>query len=238
MFELLTSSDLALQGEGGERVSANVSVAAVKDQVAVSVDGLPSESQGSVSTPGKEAAHPEAAEGPQLTPKGGLVTILFTDLEGSTELLNRLGDAEYQELLHVHNSLIRDLLVRYRGTEVKAMGDGFMIAFTSPREAAECAIEAQRSLADRNAQFPEQPLRVRMGLNAGEVIREEGDFFGNMVVLASRIMDQASGGQILASDPFRKLLEGAEGLRFVDRGWKRLKGFNVRQHFYELMSTP
>ena len=137
------------------------------------------------------------------------MSILFTDLEGSTEQLNRLGDEENQELMRVHNNLVRELVAQHRGTEVKTMGDGFMIAFPHPLDAANCAIDIQRRLQQYNTEQPDRPLRVRIGINAGEAIQEGGDLLGNAVVLASRIMALASGGQILVSDLFRKLTDGA-----------------------------
>lgn len=166
--------------------------------------------------------------------RGQLVSILFTDLEGSTEQLNRLGDEENQELMRVHNNLVRELVAQHRGTEVKTMGDGFMIAFPHPLDAANCAIDIQRRLQQYNTEQPDRPLRVRIGINAGEAIQEGGDLFGNAVVLASRIMALASGGQILVSDLFRKLTDGGSDIECVDRGWRRLKGFAVRQHIYEV----
>ena len=148
------------------------------------------------------------------------MSILFTDLEGSTEQLNRLGDEENQELMRVHNNLVRELVAQHRGTEVKTMGDGFMIAFPHPLDAANCAIDIQRRLQQYNTEQPDRPLRVRIGINAGEAIQEGGDLFGNAVVLVS--------------DLFRKLTDGGSDIECVDRGWRRLKGFAVRQHIYDV----
>ena len=113
-----------------------------------------------------------------------------------------------------------------------------MIVFSNARDAAGCAIDIQRRLQSHNLEHQDLQLKVRMGLNSGEVIKEEEDFFGNAVVLASRVTGHASGGQIIVSDPFRKMLDGVADFRFVDRSWKRLKGFDVRQHIHELMWRP
>ena len=93
-----------------------------------------------------------------------------------------------------------------------------MIAFPHPLDAANCAIDIQRRLQQYNTEQPDRPLRVRIGINAGEAIQEGGDLFGNAVVLASRIMALASGGQILVSDLFRKLTDGGSDIECVDRG--------------------
>ena len=168
-------------------------------------------------------------------PDPGPVSILFTDLEGSTELLNRLGDDGNRDLLRVHNNVIRELVSRYSGTEVKSMGDGFMVVFPNPVDAAQCAVDIQRSLERHNLECPENQLKIRIGINVGDAIKEDGDLFGNAVVLAARAMRHALGGQILVSEQFRKSLDGAGELSYVDRGWKRLKGYPVRQHLYEIV---
>jgi len=165
-------------------------------------------------------------------PPGGLVTILFTDVEGSTALTDRLGDQRAQELLRAHNAIVRDALRAHGGAEVKTMGDGFMASFSSATRALECAIAMQRAFADRNPAAGE-PVRIRCGLNAGEPIAEDEDFFGTAVITAARVAAQAQGGEILASDVVRQLVAG-KGFLFSDRGDVVLRGFEDPVRLFEL----
>jgi class 3 adenylate cyclase len=154
----------------------------------------------------------------------GTVTILFSDIEDSTILTERLGDERWLELLRGHNSIFRRHLREQDGYEVKNQGDGFMLVFPSPAGALRCAIEVQRALAGRAAASPEERIRVRMGLHTGEAIAEEGDFFGRNVVLAARIAAQARGGEILVSDALREQAQGEDGLSFDAGRELELKG--------------
>jgi class 3 adenylate cyclase len=161
---------------------------------------------------------------PDLAPvRPALRTVLFTDVVGHTAMMQRLGDARGREVLRDHERLTRELLRRHGGAEVKTMGDGFMASFASVSGALECAVALQRAFARRNESAAE-PLHVRVGLNAGEPIEEEGDLFGATVVLASRIAAQAEGGEILVPEPVRHLLAGKD-FAFTDRGAATLKGF-------------
>jgi class 3 adenylate cyclase len=164
---------------------------------------------------------------------GGFCTILFTDVEGSTALTERLGDAKAREVLRNHEHIVREALRAHGGAEVKAMGDGFMASFSSATRALECAIAMQRAFAAHDDEHPETPIRVRIGLNAGEPIAEEADLFGTAVILAARIAAQAEGGEILASDVVRQLVAG-KGFLFSDRGEVALRGFEDPVRLYEL----
>src|SRR5262249_43402143 len=128
------------------------------------------------------------------------LVILFTDIVGSTVTLERLGDAKAQELLRTHNTIIRDCLCEHNGCEIKHTGDGIMASFTSPSSAIECTIAIQKAFAKHNRQYPNTPIRVRIGLNAGEPIVEEGQLYGAAVNAASRICNHAQPGQILVSE--------------------------------------
>jgi class 3 adenylate cyclase len=140
----------------------------------------------------------------------GTVTILFSDIENSTLMTERLGDLRWLKVLRAHNSVFRHHLRVHGGHEVKSQGDGFMLVFSDPRRAVECAIAIQRDLAEREVADGER-IRVRMGLHAGEAIREEGDFFGRSVILAARIAAQARGGEILVSEELRELAGRGSG---------------------------
>jgi class 3 adenylate cyclase len=187
---------------------------------------------------------PAGAEPPVA---GGLCTILFTDVEGSTALTERLGDAKAREVLRAHERIVREALRAHGGSEVKAMGDGFMASFSSATGALECAINTQQAFADWNAgvgaglappdgaasSAPTEAIRVRIGLNAGEPIAEEKDLFGTAVNMAARIAAEAEGGEILASDVVRQLVAG-KGFLFSDRGEVELRGFEEPVRLYEV----
>ena len=171
--------------------------------------------------------------GLQRAPTGGPVTILFTDVEGSTALTERLGDAKAREVLRNHERIVREALRAHGGTEVKAMGDGFMASFSSATRALECAIAMQRAFAAHDDEHPETLIRVRIGLNAGEPIAEDEDLFGTAVIMAARIAAQAKGGEIMVSDVVRQLVAG-KGFLFGDRGDVTLRGFEDPVRLYEV----
>jgi class 3 adenylate cyclase len=179
------------------------------------------------------APPPEGAGVAHHAPRGTLLTLLFTDMEASTSLTERLGDAQAQSLVRDHNAIVRDALAAYEGREIKHTGDGIMAAFTSASAALECAIAVQRALARRNEAQPELPLRVRIGLNAGEPIVEENDLFGSSVQLASRICNSAAPGEILASNVVRELAAG-KGFLFAARGELSLRGIEEPTRVYEV----
>jgi uncharacterized protein (TIGR02246 family) len=144
----------------------------------------------------------------------GTVTLVFTDIEGSTSIAERLGDLRWFALLREHNAIVRDQIARYGGFEVKTIGDAFMVAFGSARQAVLCAIGIQQGISRFTADHPEHPIRVRIGLHAGEPVREGNDFHGKSVIFASRIAGEASGGEILVSALMRDLTESAGDIQF------------------------
>ncbi|HXV78905.1 MAG TPA: nickel-binding protein [Candidatus Binatia bacterium] len=157
--------------------------------------------------------------------------IMFTDIQGSTGMTSRLGDTGAMELLRVHNAIVREVLKNHRGTEVKQTGDGFMASFSSVSGAVECAIAIQQSLAAHNAKGSVEPLRVRIGLSAGEPVTENNDLFGSTVQQAARICEHAQPGRIVVANVVRDLCLGKK-LPFVEHGEIVLKGFEepVRLH--------
>jgi eukaryotic-like serine/threonine-protein kinase len=156
----------------------------------------------------------------------GTVAILFSDIEDSTVLTEKLGDERWLEVLREHNAIFREQISRHDGYEVKSQGDGFMLAFPDPCEALDCAIEVQRAFAEREQTGEAESLRVRIGLHTGEMISEEGDYFGKNVILAARIAAEALGSEILVSEQLRDAASSgkADGLRFDDGREVELKG--------------
>ena len=147
-----------------------------------------------------------------------LATVMFTDMVGSTQRAVELGDARWRELLSAHQAALRRELARFRGREVKTLGDGFLATFDGPARAIRCGgaiAQAARSAG----------LEVRIGLHSGEVELMDGDVGGIAVHIAARIGALASAGEVLVSSTVKDLVAGA-GIRFVDRGARQLKGIS------------
>ena len=164
----------------------------------------------------------------------GTVTIMFSDIEGSTVLTEQLGDERWLKVLHRHNTVIRRHLAAHRGFEVKSQGDGFMVAFGSASSAIRCATAIQRDFAARRDHSDSQLLRVRIGLHAGEMIREQEDFFGRNVILAARIAARANGNEILVSAVLRELVAGNQEFQFGEARDEQLKGLRDPQRVSEV----
>jgi class 3 adenylate cyclase len=139
----------------------------------------------------------------------GSVTIMFTDLEGSTVLMETLGEERWLELLEWHDSIVKQKTAIFGGTVVKGQGDGFMLAFPAAGSAAACASAIQRTLSDG---WSGVPMPARIGLHTGNAKAEGGDFFGRTVVVAARVSGVAAGGEILVSQVTQEELDGAFAL--------------------------
>ena len=184
-----------------------------------------------------EGEEPGAAARVEPPEPGAFRTVLFTDVEGSTALTQRLGDAKAREVLREHERIVREGLKSHGGSELKTSGDGFMASFGSATRALDFSIAMQRAFEERN-ESAEEPIRVRVGLNAGEPIAEEAeaggeDLFGTAVILAARIAAKAQGGEILASEAVRQIVAGKRFL-FADRGETALRGFEDPVRLYEV----
>jgi class 3 adenylate cyclase len=167
----------------------------------------------------------------------GTVTLLFSDIENSSRLTERLGDQRWLEVLNAHNTIVRAQLDEHGGYEVKSQGDGFMLAFPSARQAVMCATDIQRALA-RRAANGELPVRVRIGVHTGEAIQQDGDFYGRSVIYAARIAAQAEGGEILISSLVKELVEGRGDVQLREAGEFELKGLEGRQRLFRVAWSP
>ena len=159
--------------------------------------------------------------------RAAVVTILFTDLVGSTEILDRIGDDDAELLRRTHFGVLREAVRQHGGAEVKSLGDGLMVVFPSVLDALEAAVEMQQGVDLHNREHPDAPFEVRVGLHVGEPIRAEEDYFGRPVVIARRICDSASGGQILASQLVADLAGGRSRHPLVSMGPGELKGLSA-----------
>lgn len=163
------------------------------------------------------------------------ITAMFTDICGSTRLVDELGDQAYSEMIADHRRAVRELLGQYRGREIGTQGDGFLLRFASPRDALACAVALQRRLGEqreRDAQVP----HVRIGLHAGEVIARDGDVLGRMVNIASRVADSAAPDEIVVTEPVAD--HAGPQVRFEDRGLHELRGVEGPRHLLALQWTP
>jgi class 3 adenylate cyclase len=158
------------------------------------------------------------------SPQASIATILFSDLVGSTELMQRVGDESAQRLFQSHHELLSDAVAATGGSELQWVGDGLMVAFASTADAVRCAVAMQQAAARQ----PGERLRIRVGLNVGEVLRQAAGtgsgYFGTPVVMARRLCDRAVAGQILASAAVGHLLAGRAAFSFRDLGALELKG--------------
>jgi class 3 adenylate cyclase len=170
----------------------------------------------------------------RISPDTAFRTIVFTDLEGSTSMTQRIGDAAALELLRRHDDLMQSCMDSHDGWRVKHTGDGLMAAFTSVAKAVQCMIDMQRSLRDHNSQSPDEVLRARMGAAAGEPVSHANDLFGATVQLAARLCDYGTPGQILVPGVVRDLSMG-KGFQFKSLGDVPLKGFDEPVHIHEVL---
>lgn len=195
------------------------------------------------------ALAPEPALSPQearalaseLAPQG-VAVILFSDIEGFTRLVDRLGDETSHSVLLQHHRLLRRAFARHGGREVKQLNDGFMVSFSSAKRALLCADEIQQRL-ERFNENTGHDLRVRIGIHAGEPLREGDGFVGQTVNLARRVMEQAAGGEVLVTEVIRNLAGPLKGFQYVERGPRKLAGISEPQRLYafqrvEALSHP
>ncbi len=174
---------------------------------------------------------------PRTTPEdvGVPVTLLFADMVGGRSLTQRLGDNGAQRIVRAHNEAVRRAIESYNGDEVKHTGEGIVASFFSPSRAIGCALHIQRTLAKRNAANPDDSVKFRIGLNAGEPIAEDKDLFTASAELARQICERAEAGQILVSDVVRQLVAG-KGFMFESLRVKVLKGRDGPVALYTLVS--
>lgn len=166
-------------------------------------------------------------EPPTFEPDVGTVTIVFSDIENSTTRAVELGDAQWSRVIATHNNIVRRMLTRNGGAEIKAQGDGFMLRFRSARTAIACMVDVQRALAAHAAAEPMAAVRVRAGIHTGEVVvGEDGDIYGRHVIVAARISNEARGGEVLVSSLVREIVEPRGDVRFTSSRTVTLKGLS------------
>jgi class 3 adenylate cyclase len=161
------------------------------------------------------------------------LTILFTDIQGYTGTADRLGDKAAQSMVRAHNRIVRTALADHGGREIKQTGDGIMAWFLSARRGVEAATAIQRAIDAHNRRRRGVALKVRIGLNAGEPILDEGDLYGTPVIVAARVADLAAGGQIFVTDVVRQLA-GSRSFDFRAVGDHLLDGLREPVGIFEV----
>jgi class 3 adenylate cyclase len=165
------------------------------------------------------------------------VSVLFTDVVGSTDLAARVGADRANEAMLEHFSLLREAIAAARGREVKSLGDGLMVVFPSAVAVLRCAVRMQQLLEQRNHRAPD-PVAVRIGVSLGDVSRQGGDYFGEPVVQAARLCAHARGDEILCSDLVRLMVGAREELSFSPMGELKLKGLPAPISACEVERSP
>ncbi len=164
----------------------------------------------------------------------GVVILMFTDIVGSTALTQQLGDVGAQQVVRTHNAVVRNALAAYHGREVKQTGDGIMAVFSSAPNAIGATMVMQQELAKYNTNAGPQQCWIKIGLNAGEAVQEEGDFYGQAVQVSARICDKANAGQIFVTQSVKDLTQG-HPIQFKDAGKFDLKGISEPVIAYEVI---
>jgi class 3 adenylate cyclase len=171
-----------------------------------------------------------AVERPDLArlAPNGRVAILFSDIEGSTALNERIGDRAWVRLIDRHDKMVSRHVRRHSGYVVKSQGDGFMIAFARPEQAVWCSMDVQRELAKRP-----NGIRVRIGIHEGKSVRRGDDLFGRNVAMAARVAAAAQGGEVLVSESVRDAV--GNDITFDDGRDVELKGFSGTHRLYAVL---
>jgi adenylate cyclase len=166
-----------------------------------------------------------------------IMAFMFTDIVGSTDMTQSRGDIAAQDIVRRHNAIVRTAVNSFMGKEVKHTGDGIMATFPTISGSVEACIAIQRAVTDHNLRDPSMPLHLRIGINAGEPVSEEDDFFGTTVQLSARMCAAAASDEILCSGVVKELCSGKK-LTFIDRGQLNLKGFKDPVQAYEVVWKP
>ncbi len=168
----------------------------------------------------------------------GVVTVMFTDVEGSTDLTRRIGDEAARRTIENHRRIVREQLATHDGREIDSIGDGFMLTFLSTRRAIACAIAIQKALAEHAREHPDEEVKLRIGLNVGEVLERGGHPFGAAVNATQRVGAHAKGGEIFVSEPVRHLAGTIPDVQFRIAAASRSRASPERWRLFEIVWAP
>jgi adenylate cyclase len=181
-----------------------------------------------------EVERPDLA---RVTPDGRVV-ILFSDIEESTKLNERIGDRAFVKLIGSHDKLVQRLVQRQSGHVVKSQGDGFMVAFARAEQAVQCGLDVQEELIKDGKRPRHEEIRVRIGIHMGRSVRRGDDLFGRNVAMAARVAAQADGGEILVSQPVHDALDDRDDIVFDEGRDVELKGFSGSYRLFAVEAAP
>ena len=167
-------------------------------------------------------------------PAAEVLTIMMTDVVGSTELLRARGDRGADDILALQGAIVHRQVTAFGGRVHKSLGDGFLMSFPSTVAAVRAAAAIQRALSEHNTADPQRSIEIRIGIHTGEVTERDGDLLGQAVHAAARVMAEAGGGQILTTDDVRKFAQPQLNLSFFDSGLFWLRGFPESWRLYEV----
>jgi len=170
--------------------------------------------------------------------RDGRVVIMFSDIEESTALNERIGDRAWVRLIGSHDKLVQRLVQRQSGHVVKSQGDGFMIAFARAEQAVRCGIDVQDALHKEAKRKRHEEIRVRIGIHMGRSVRRGDDLFGRNVAMAARVAAEAVGGEILVSESVRDALRDCDDISFDEGRDVELKGFSGSYRLFAVEAEP
>jgi len=163
------------------------------------------------------------------------LTFLFTDLVGSTRLIDRLGDHAGEQVMRGHFAMLRSAISQHDGHVVKTLGDGIMAIFRRPDDGVSCSIAMQHGVIRHNGANPDVELAMRVGVHCGPAIRMAGDYYGIPVNIAKRLCDHCTGGQVLVSEAVRSGVQSDRPLDFLEIGGLLFKGLSAPVSTVELL---
>ena len=163
-------------------------------------------------------------------------TFLFTDIVGSTAMTQKLGNVGAQKAVRAHNDAVRGAIQQFNGHEVKHTGDGIMATFPDGPSAVAGSIQMLQGIQAHNQANPEIPVQIRIGVNTGEAVEEENDFFGQAVQTTARICDKANDGQAWVSEVVVQACQGQK-FNFIPRGEFEMKGIERPKPLFEIAWT-
>ncbi|MFB1297820.1 adenylate/guanylate cyclase domain-containing protein [Mycobacterium sp. pW049] len=175
-----------------------------------------------------EVERPDLA---RLAPNGR-VAIMFSDIEESTALNERIGDRAFVRMIGKHDKSVRRFVDKHDGYVVKSQGDGFMVAFAQAEQAVRCGVDIQQSLRKRP-----NGIRVRIGIHAGKSVLRGDDLFGRNVAMAARVAGEADGGEILVSGTVYEAISSCDDLTVETERDAELKGFTGTHTLYAVRSA-
>ena len=171
---------------------------------------------------------------PDRSRAANALTIMMTDVVGSTDLRRARGDHDADDILALQASIVQHQVAAFGGRVRKSLGDGFLISFPTTVAAIHAAAAIQRALDEHNTVDPQRAVEVRIGIHFGQVTERDGDLLGQAVHATARVMTEAVGGEILITDEVRKDVEPQLDYSFLDSGLFWLRGFPELWRLYEV----